>query len=151
MCFVDQKDESFYTVSWACNIDGTTFVVAGGINGIIRVIDASNEKIHKVFIASVHSNYVDCNEWLGNLSCQRQLQSVDNEIVLWEPKMKEQSPGESVGKWVFCREYVDILQKYPVPECDIWFIKFSCDFHYSAAAVVISMSTVKSFLFYRTV
>ena len=22
------------------------------------------------------------------------LQSVDNEIVLWEPKMKEQSPGE---------------------------------------------------------
>lgn len=48
MCFVDQKDESFYTVSWACNIDGTPFVVAGGINGIIRVIDASNEKIHKV-------------------------------------------------------------------------------------------------------
>lgn len=30
---------------------------------------------------------------------------------------------------------VDILQKYPVPECDIWFIKFSCDFHYNAAAI----------------
>lgn len=45
---VDQKDESFYTVSWACNLDGTPFLVAGGINGIIRVIDAGNEKINKV-------------------------------------------------------------------------------------------------------
>ncbi|KAJ0102368.1 hypothetical protein Patl1_04329 [Pistacia atlantica] len=35
-----------------------------------------------------------------------QFPSVDNEIVLWEPKMKEQSPGE-----------------------------FSCDFHYNAAAI----------------
>ncbi|KAG8472421.1 hypothetical protein CXB51_035349 [Gossypium anomalum] len=232
--YVDEdKDESFYTVSWACNIDGTPFVVAGGINGIIRVIDASNEKIHKsfvghgdsineirtqplkpslivsaskdesvrlwnvhtgicilifagagghrnevlsvdfhpsdiyriascgmdntvkiwsmkefwtyveksftwtdlpskfptkyvqfpVFLASVHSNYVDCNRWLGDFILSK---SVDNEIVLWEPKMKEQSPGEGTA---------DILQKYPVPECDIWFIKFSCDFHYNAAAI----------------
>jgi len=30
---------------------------------------------------------------------------------------------------------VDILQKYPVPDCDIWFIKFSCDFHYNSMAV----------------
>lgn len=51
--FVDQKDESFYTVSWACNNDGTPFAVAGGINGIIRVIDAGSEKIHKVFTMRV--------------------------------------------------------------------------------------------------
>ncbi|GMN56181.1 hypothetical protein TIFTF001_025306 [Ficus carica] len=232
--YIDEdKDESFYTVSWACNIDGTPFVVAGGINGIIRVIDAGSEKIHKsfvghgdsineirtqplkpslivsaskdesvrlwnvetgicilifagagghrnevlsvdfhpsdkfriascgmdntvkiwsmkefwtyveksftwtdlpskfptkyvqfpVFIASVHSNYVDCNRWLGDFVLSK---SVDNEIVLWEPKMKEQSPGEGIA---------DVLQKYPVPECDIWFIKFSCDFHYNAAAI----------------
>lgn len=35
----------------------------------------------------------------------------------------------------FVQGTVDILQKYPVPECDIWFIKFSCDFHYKTAAV----------------
>ncbi|KAM7492669.1 hypothetical protein LguiA_035590 [Lonicera macranthoides] len=232
--YIDEdKDESFYTVSWACNVDGTPLLVAGGINGIIRVIDAGNEKIHKcfvghgdsineirtqtlkpslvlsaskdesvrlwnvhtgicilifagagghrnevlsvdfhpsdiyriascgmdntvkiwsmkefwtyveksftwtdlpskfptkyvqfpVFIASVHSNYVDCSRWLGDFIMSK---SVDNEIVLWEPKMKEQSPGEGSA---------DILQKYPVPECDIWFIKFSCDFHYNAAAI----------------
>ncbi|CAI0437094.1 unnamed protein product [Linum tenue] len=233
ICFVDQKDESFYTVTWACNRDGSPFVVAGGINGIIRVIDAGHEKIDKsfvghgdsvneirtqplkpslvvsaskdesvrlwnvhtgvcilifagagghrnevlsvdfhpsdmyriascgmdntvkiwsmkefwpsveksftwtdlpskfptkyvqfpVFIASVHSNYVDCNRWLGDFVLSK---SVDNEIVLWEPRTKDQSPGEGT---------VDILQKYPVPECDIWFIKFSCDFHYNAAAI----------------
>lgn len=43
-----QKDESFYTLSWACNIDGTPFLVAGGSNGIIRVINSGSEKIHKV-------------------------------------------------------------------------------------------------------
>ncbi|XP_011095328.1 polycomb group protein FERTILIZATION-INDEPENDENT ENDOSPERM isoform X1 [Sesamum indicum] len=232
--YIDEdKDESFYTVSWACNIDGTPFLVAGGLNGIIRVIDTGSEKIYKsfvghgdsineirtqplkpslvvsaskdesvrlwnihtgicilifagagghrnevlsvdfhpsdiyriascgmdntvkiwsmkefwtyveksftwtdlpskfptkyvqfpVFIASVHTNYVDCNRWIGDFILSK---SVDNELVLWEPKMKEQSPGEGT---------VDILQKYPVPECDIWFIKFSCDFHYKAAAV----------------
>lgn len=45
---LDQKEESFYTVSWACNADGTPLLVAGGINGIIRVIDAGHERIHKV-------------------------------------------------------------------------------------------------------
>lgn len=48
VCFVDQKDESFYTVSWACNVDGTPFLVAGGFNGTIRVIDCGSEKIDKV-------------------------------------------------------------------------------------------------------
>lgn len=57
MCFVDQKDESFYTVSWACNIDGTPFIVAGGINGLIRVIDAGSEKIHKVSYLLIFSSY----------------------------------------------------------------------------------------------
>jgi hypothetical protein len=59
MCFVDQKDESFYTVSWACNVDGTPFVVAGGLNGILRVIDAGSEKIHKVYyFTSLRSVFV---------------------------------------------------------------------------------------------
>ncbi|XP_049382515.1 polycomb group protein FERTILIZATION-INDEPENDENT ENDOSPERM [Solanum stenotomum] len=232
--YIDEdKDESFYTVSWACNIDGSPFLVAGGINGVIRVIDAGKEKIHKSFvghgdsvneirtqplkpslvlsaskdesvrlwnvhtgicilvfagagghrnevlsvdfhptdiyriascgmdntvkiwsmkefwtyveksftwmdlpskfptkyvqfpllIASVHNNYVDCNRWLGDFILSK---SVDNEILLWEPKMKEQSAGEGTG---------DVLQKYPVPECDIWFIKLSFDYHYKTAAI----------------
>lgn len=29
----DQKDELFYTLRWACTVDGTHFLVAGDING----------------------------------------------------------------------------------------------------------------------
>lgn len=46
----DDKDESFYTLTWACDDDGRTLLAAGGMNGVIRLIDASNEKIHKVYI-----------------------------------------------------------------------------------------------------
>jgi len=46
---VDQKDESFYTVGWACSDDGSPFIVAGGSKGIVRVIDAGREKIYRVF------------------------------------------------------------------------------------------------------
>ncbi|KAH1144286.1 hypothetical protein GLYMA_12G214400v4, partial [Glycine max] len=49
--YVDEdKDESFYTVGWACNVNGTPLVVTGGLNGVIRVIDAGSEKIHSIFV-----------------------------------------------------------------------------------------------------
>ena len=47
---MDQKEESFYTVSWASDVDRTPLLVAGGSNGVIRVIDVANEKINKVFV-----------------------------------------------------------------------------------------------------
>ncbi|KHN27974.1 Polycomb group protein FERTILIZATION-INDEPENDENT ENDOSPERM, partial [Glycine soja] len=202
--YVDEdNDESFYTVGWACNVNGTPLVVTGGLNGVIRVIDAGSEKIHSIFVghgdsinevkaqilnpslvvsaskdesirlwnahtgiyilifagarghrnevlsvveksstwtypsskfptkfvqfpvytASVHINYVDCNRWLGDFILSK---SVDNEMILWGPKVKEQTPGEGV---------VDVLHKYPIPDCNIWFIKFSCDFHFNIVAV----------------
>ncbi|KFK39391.1 fertilization-independent endosperm protein [Arabis alpina] len=229
----EDKDESFYTVSWACSVNGDPFVAAGGLKGIIRVIDVNNEMIHKslvghgdsvneirtqplkpqlvitaskdesvrlwnvetgicilifagagghryevlsvdfhpsdiyrftscgmdttikiwsmkefwtyveksftwtddpskfptkfvqfpVFTASVHTNYVDCNRWFGDFILSK---SVDNEILLWEPQLKENSPGEGTS---------DVLQRYPIPLCDIWFIKFSCDLHFNALAI----------------
>ncbi|KAK7351300.1 hypothetical protein VNO77_10636 [Canavalia gladiata] len=232
--YVDpNKDESFYTVSWACNANGSPLVVVGGIRGVIRVIDAGREKIHNnfvghgeaineirtqtlkpslvisaskdesvrlwnvqtgicilifagdgghrnevlsvdfhpsdifrfascgmdktvkiwsikdfwkyveksftwkdltskfptkyiqfpVFSASVHSNYVDCNRWLGDFILSK---SVENEIILWEPKGRERITGKGL---------VDILQIYPVPQCNLWYMKFSCDFHYNAVAM----------------
>uniref|UniRef100_M8BA65 Uncharacterized protein n=1 Tax=Aegilops tauschii TaxID=37682 RepID=M8BA65_AEGTA len=71
----------------------------------------------------VHSNYVNCTRWLGDFILSK---SVENEIVLWEPKTKEQGHGEGS---------IDVLQKYPVPDCDIWCIKFSCDFHFNQLAI----------------
>ncbi|XP_044958711.1 polycomb group protein FIE1 [Hordeum vulgare subsp. vulgare] len=225
--------QSFYTLSWACDLDGTPLLVAAGSNAVIRVINCATEKLFKTFlghgdsineirtqplkpslfisaskdesvrlwnvhtgicilifagggghrnevlsvdfhpsdiyrIAScgmdntvkiwsmkefwpyveksftwtdlpskfptkyvqfplmtsvVHSNYVDCTRWLGDFILSK---SVDNEIVLWEPKTKEQGAAEGS---------IDVLQKYPVPDCDIWFIKFSCDFHFNQLAI----------------
>ncbi|QCE09814.1 polycomb group protein FERTILIZATION-INDEPENDENT ENDOSPERM-like [Vigna unguiculata] len=232
--YVDEdKDESFYTVCWACSDDGSPYIVAGGSKGIIRVIDSGRESIyrsfighgdsinevrtqtlkpslvisaskdeslrlwntrtgicilifagagghrneilsvdfhpsdiyriascgmdntvkiwsmkefwkyveksftwtdlpskfptkfvqHPVYCASVHVNYVDCTRWLGDFILSK---SVDDEVLLWEPKVKEEITGTGA---------VDVLQKYPVPACDIWFIKFSCDFHLNIATV----------------
>uniref|UniRef100_A0A0E0EHN4 Uncharacterized protein n=1 Tax=Oryza meridionalis TaxID=40149 RepID=A0A0E0EHN4_9ORYZ len=208
--YIDEdKDESFYTLSWACDLDGTPLLVAAGSNGIIRVINCATEKLLKTFVghgdsineirtqalkpsliisaskdesvrlwnvhtgicilifagAGGHRNevlsvdfhpsdiyriascgmdntvkiwsmkefwpYVEQSFTWTDLPSKFptkyvQFPSVDNEIVLWEPKTKEQSPGEGS---------IDILQKYPVPECDIWFIKFSCDFHFNQLAI----------------
>ncbi|XP_014522006.2 polycomb group protein FERTILIZATION-INDEPENDENT ENDOSPERM isoform X2 [Vigna radiata var. radiata] len=231
--YVDEDDEAFFAVSWACSDEGSPFIVAGGSKGIIRVIDAGRESIYRSFIghgnainevrtqtlkpslvisasrdeslrlwntqtgicilifagagghrneilsvdfhpsdiyricscgmdttvkiwsikdfwtyveksftwtdlpskfptkfvqhpvysASVHVNYVDCTRWLGDFILSK---SVDDEIMLWEPKVKDEITGTGA---------VDVLQKYPIPECDIWFIKFSCDFHFNIATV----------------
>uniref|UniRef100_A0A0D9X464 Polycomb group protein FIE1 n=1 Tax=Leersia perrieri TaxID=77586 RepID=A0A0D9X464_9ORYZ len=229
----DNSDESFFTVSWACDVDGKPLLVAAGSTGIIRVINCTSEKIHKslighggsvneiksqplkpsliisaskdesirlwnvqtgicilifagvvghrhevlsvdfhssdiyrfascgmdntvkiwsikefwpyveksyswtdatskfptkfvqfpVLIAEVHSNYVDCTKWIGDFILSK---SVENEILMWEPITKEENSNEG---------HIDVLQKYPVPGCNIWFIKFSCDFHLNQLAI----------------
>ncbi|CAL5011196.1 unnamed protein product [Urochloa decumbens] len=77
-----------------------------------------------VLVSAIHSDYVDCTRWLGDLILSKS--AVENEIVLWEPKTKDKSPGEGS---------IDILQKYPVPKCGNWFMKFSCDFHFNELAI----------------
>lgn len=47
--YLCQKDESFYTLSWARDhVDGFPLLVVGGSNGIIRVISCGTEKFAKV-------------------------------------------------------------------------------------------------------
>jgi polycomb protein EED len=47
---LSQKDESFYTLSWARDhVDGSPLLVAAGSNGIIRVINCATEKLAKVY------------------------------------------------------------------------------------------------------
>ncbi|CAN6884885.1 unnamed protein product [Brassica oleracea] len=221
----EDNEESFYTVSWACGVEGNPFVAAGGVKGIIRVLNVKEKMVHKtlvghgdsvneikthhmkpqlvlsaskdesvrlwnvetgicilifagtsghryevvsvdfhphdkhrfvscgmdttikiwsmkefwtyvdksftwkddpskfptkfvqfpVFTTSVHTNYVDCNRWFGDFILSK---SVENEILLWEPQLKDNSPGEGTS---------DVLLRYPIPNCNLWFIKFSCD------------------------
>jgi len=47
---LSQKDESFYTLSWARDhVDGSPLLVAAGSNGIIQVINCATEKLAKVY------------------------------------------------------------------------------------------------------
>lgn len=50
VCFGDQNEEQFYTVSWARGVDGKPFVAAGGERGIIRVINVNDKMVHKVLL-----------------------------------------------------------------------------------------------------
>ncbi|KAF8662676.1 hypothetical protein HU200_056279 [Digitaria exilis] len=47
--YVDEdKDESFYTLSWARDhVDKSPLMVVGGSNGIIRIINCATEKLSK--------------------------------------------------------------------------------------------------------
>ncbi|XP_010230658.1 polycomb group protein FIE2 isoform X1 [Brachypodium distachyon] len=74
--------------------------------------------------AVVHSHFVDCTRWLGDFILSK---GVDNEIVLWQPKINGENPIEL--------SIINVLQKYPVPNSDILFVKFSCDFHFSHLAI----------------
>ncbi|PWZ29195.1 Polycomb group protein FIE1 [Zea mays] len=76
-----------------------------------------------VLTAAVHSDYVDCTRWLGDFILSK---SVKNAVLLWEPKPDKRRPGEGS---------VDVLQKYPVPKCSLWFMKFSCDFYSNQMAI----------------
>ncbi|KAL0707013.1 hypothetical protein Bca4012_073439 [Brassica carinata] len=44
------KGESFYTASWACDVERNPFVVAGGLNGIIRVINVNDKMVYKTLV-----------------------------------------------------------------------------------------------------
>lgn len=96
---------------------------------------------YPLFVASdVHANYVDCVRWNGDLIFSK---SVDNEVVAWKWTQKpENGPMErdqpsSTAPFInhIKQGSVDILQKYAVPECDIWFIRFTLNFASNLLAI----------------
>ncbi|CAG7876885.1 unnamed protein product [Brassica rapa] len=193
--YTDEDEESFYTASWACDVERNPFVVAGGFNGRIRVINVNDKIVHKTLVghegpvneirthpmkpqlvisaskdgsvrlwnietgicilifagtgghrsevlsvdfhasdmsrfvscdmeattkiwsltASDRSNLLNCNRWYGyNI-----LSKGDAcDIRLWQPQLKENSPGE--GDF-----YVRLV--YAIPDSYHRIIKFSCD------------------------
>ncbi|CAF2099713.1 unnamed protein product [Brassica napus] len=48
--YTDEDEESFYTASWACDVERNPFVVAGGFNGRIRVINVNDKIVHKTLV-----------------------------------------------------------------------------------------------------
>ncbi|GJP36790.1 hypothetical protein CLOM_g8656 [Closterium sp. NIES-68] len=72
-------------------------------------------------VCDVHTNYIDCLRWYGDFILTK---SVDNEVILWRWCHK---PATEPGSTHPADGTLDILQRYPVPECGFWFIKFDLD------------------------
>mmetsp|Transcript_31858 Transcript_31858/g.40880 ORF Transcript_31858/g.40880 Transcript_31858/m.40880 type:complete len:394 (+) Transcript_31858:25-1206(+) len=62
--------------------------------------------------SNVHSDYVDCVRWVGNLILSK---STHNKIILWKPDL---SRGDSS---------VIILREYAFPDCNLWYVRFNLD------------------------
>ncbi|XP_056867067.1 polycomb group protein FERTILIZATION-INDEPENDENT ENDOSPERM-like [Raphanus sativus] len=68
-----------------------------------------------VFTASDRMTIVECNCWVGDYILSK---SMTDKILLWQPQLKENSPGEVT---------LDVLCRYPIPKSYLGHIKFSCD------------------------
>lgn len=86
----------------------------------------------------IHSNYIDCVHWLGNLILSK---SCENVIVCWKPAdsiFQHRYTDNTIQKANDCKSECDRvfrLYEYSVPKTTIWFIKFSIDPQYRLLAV----------------
>ncbi|KAF3588111.1 hypothetical protein F2Q69_00030921, partial [Brassica cretica] len=65
--------------------------------------------------SSCRTTILNCNRWFGDYILSK---STANEILLWQPQIKDNSLGEDA---------LNILLSYPINHCNHWSIKFSCD------------------------
>ena len=93
----------------------------------------------------VHSNYVDCVRWVGDLLLTK---SVDSKILMWRPVF-EPRPAPQPPAWIADSEGLstampphpygqgdmELLQSYVFSDCSIWYMRFGLDFGCNTLAV----------------
>uniref|UniRef100_A0A1X7TSA1 Anaphase-promoting complex subunit 4 WD40 domain-containing protein n=1 Tax=Amphimedon queenslandica TaxID=400682 RepID=A0A1X7TSA1_AMPQE len=63
----------------------------------------------------IHRNYTDCVRWFGRLAFSK---SCENNLILWRPPQPDDKPQQ---------KSFQVLQKFEVPNCEIWYIRFAMD------------------------
>ncbi|RNA37689.1 Polycomb eed-A [Brachionus plicatilis] len=76
----------------------------------------------------VHTNYVDCVRWFGDLILSK---SCENCIIEWKPGLINEKM-ESLSR---TSKNVFIFNRFEAKECDIWFVRFGLDFSHRVMAV----------------
>ncbi|KAG9510001.1 Myotubularin-related protein 9 [Fragariocoptes setiger] len=72
----------------------------------------------------IHTNYVDCARWLGNFILSK---SCEDEIVCWKPGKLESPTDIDIPSKYTTDSTCTILERMPIKDCEIWFIRFSID------------------------
>ena len=80
---------------------------------------------------AVHRNYVDCTRWLGDVILSK---STDNQIVCWKPGGAPRL-DLSEKRTLYLGDNVTILQRFEIPKCEIWYLRFTIDAGYNVLAV----------------
>lgn len=80
---------------------------------------------------AVHRNYVDCTRWLGDVLLSK---STDNQIVCWKPGGPPRLDLNE-KRSLYLGDTVTILQRFEVPKCEIWYLRFAVDRGYTTLAV----------------
>lgn len=81
--------------------------------------------------SAVHSNYVDCVRWFGELVFSK---STDNRIVCWKPGGEARLDLDE-KKTAYFGDPVTILYCHEYSKCDIWYVRFSIDPTFNLMAV----------------
>jgi polycomb protein EED len=89
-------------------------------------------KVHFPLFSSreVHRNYIDCIRSFGKFAISK---SCENNFTLWRP------PHLTTGSDRMKKSF-EILQKYEVPNCEIWYIRFDIDCKFKVRGITFIIS-----------
>lgn len=114
---VAQKEEEFYTVSWAVGNGGSPLLACSGSNGVIRIIDCGTEKLLKVgaFFQSAVSLSRDCLcnfvAWHSPCTVATYLKHV-RVIKCYHDVPILNDKGREVQDWAHCLSIFAILKAF---------------------------------------
>ncbi|KAI6649751.1 Polycomb protein esc-like Protein [Oopsacas minuta] len=87
----------------------------------VKSFNTLNVYSAKFSTRDIHTNYVDCVRWIGELVLSK---SCENVIVCWKPDIFKKGS-------IITEQKALILYTYTVPNSTIWYIRFSMDMDFN--------------------
>uniref|UniRef100_A0A1X7TDJ3 Uncharacterized protein n=1 Tax=Amphimedon queenslandica TaxID=400682 RepID=A0A1X7TDJ3_AMPQE len=111
-------DNQIVPIQCYTDADRRGLLAVGGVKGIIRILRSFPIlEVHflKYSTREIYRNYIDCVRWFGRLAFSK---SCENSLILWRPPRPDDKPQQ---------KSFQVLQKFEVLNCEIWYIRFAMD------------------------